>query len=478
MSPAAALLVAALTFHADTGEYANAVYNVICLAQQATCTREKYDRLWKDELKWSTEDQTQLDRWQSIVRAAQSREPEPPAAPLLPNYPAFYPALRKRTAILAAALDAKSVNAFEARAVRLVPRDDAIALARALRHFQTRLAPWWRRVGRARVSGLGKLDREFPPAVRNLFGQVASFLGADAITDAYVHVVPSPDIANDDANATLVGNHFVMELVPPGSGAAAAREATKMVAGVAVHELTHALYDAAPTAIHVAVMRQFAASPDPGSPSMYTLLNEAFATAVQEIALELVRGQEPEGGGDYRHPYIPRLGRAATEPMKRALAAGRTITDGFVDDYVRAARAILGDDADSLGFRFSAMAVIASDALRPAAAAFRATIGPTGATDSRENWQRIEELNAAFLATYDEARELIRLKPDSTSFADRIPDFSTLTTHRGFAVIVPHNKKSHLLVLAGRDAAAVADVVRQLQPSKAPAREGVLVIVD
>lgn len=456
MSPSAAVLVAALTFHADSSEYFNAAYTVICLAQQATCTREKYDRLWKDELTWSAEDQAQLDRWQSIVRAAQSREPAPPNAPLLANYPAFFPPLRKRTAILAAALDAKSVNAFETRVARLVPREDAVALARALGHFQRRLAPWWRRVGRARVSGVRAIDREFPPAVRSLFGQVASFLGADALTDAYVHVVPSPDITNDDASGTLVGNHFFMELVPPGTGNAAASQATRMVAGVAIHELAHALYDAAPTATHLTVMRQFAASADPGSPSMYALLNEAFATAVQEIALELAPGKEPDEGGEYRHPYIPRVGTAATEAIKRALSAGKTITDGFVDDYVRAARTILADDADSLGFRFSAMAVIASDALRPAAASFRAMIGPIGATDARANWQRIDELNAAFFLTYDEARE----------FAGRIPDFETLITHRGFAVMLPHNKKSHLLVLAGRDAAAVAEVVKQLQPSK------------
>jgi hypothetical protein len=211
---------------------------------------------------------------------------------------------------------------------------------------------------------------------------------------------------------------------------------------------------------------------------MYTLLNEAIATAVTGIALDLAGDTETDEGRNYRHPYIPRVGTAATEPIKRALAAGRTITDGFVDDYVRAARTILGDDADSLGFRFSAMAVIASDALRPAAAAFRGIIAPTGGTDSRENWQRFEELNAAFLVTYEEARESIRLKPDSTWFAGRIPDLPTLTTHRGFAVLVPHNKKSHVLVLAGRDAAAVSEVIKQLQPSKARAEAGVVVVVD
>ena len=241
-----------------------------------------------------------------------------------------------------------------------------------------------------------------------------------------------------------------------------------MVAGVAIHELTHALYDSAPAATHVAVMRQFVASPDLSAPSMYTLLNEAIATAVTGIALELARDKEPDEGGKYRHPYIPRLGKAATEPLKRALAAGRTITEGFVDDYVRDARAILGDDADSLGFTFSAVAVIASDALRPAAASFRQTIAPTAAADSRANWQRIEELNAAFLVTYDEVRE----------FADRIPDLATLTTHRGFAFILPHNKKSHVLVLAGRDAAAVSEVIKQLQPAKPLPKNGVAIIID
>ncbi len=293
MGAAASVLVATLAFHADASEYANAVYNVVCLAQQVPCTKAKYDRLWKDQLRWSAEDQAQLDRWQAIVRAAETRVPAPPDAPLLANYLSFYPALRQRQSIVSAALDAKSSSAFQARASRLVVADEALALARVLRHFQTRLRPWWQSVGRKRVSGLREIEREFSPAARGLLRQVAAFVHADAgVTNVYMHVVPSPDVGNDDASGTVIRNHFFMELVPPpGSDSAARRRAAKMVVGVAVHELAHALYDSAPVTVHLALMRQFVVASDHGGPSMYAFVNEAIATAVSGMVADLANGR-------------------------------------------------------------------------------------------------------------------------------------------------------------------------------------------
>jgi hypothetical protein len=470
MGAAASMLIATLAFHADASEYANAVYNVVCLAQQVTCTREKYDRLWKDELRWSQEDQAQLDRWRSIVRAAETRAQAPPAAPLLANYQSFYPALRQRLSILSAALDAKSASAFQTRASRVVAVDEAAALARALRHFQTRLRPWWQRVGRKRVSGLNVTARRLSPALRNLLDQVASFVHADPdIADVYMHVVPSPDVGDDSASGTVIRNHFFMELVPPsGSDDTAKEQAAKMVVGVAIHELTHALYDSAPVATHLALMRQFVAVPDHSGPSMYAFSNEAIATAVTALAADLENDDDTDYGGEYRHPYIPRLGRAATEPLKRALASGTTMTDRFVDEYVGAGREALGPDADSLSFKFSAVAIVASDSIRPAVASFRETIAPTYGTDSRASWQRVGELSAAFLLDYDEVRE----------FADRIPDLTGLMKYRGFAFILPYKTRSRILVLSGRDAAATSDVIKQLQPSKPVPEDGLVFTID
>ena len=469
MGIAATALVATLVIHADASERANAVYSVLCLAQQVPCTRQKYDRLWKDELRWSPEDQMQLDRWVSIVQAAEKRSPPPPAAPLLANYLSFFPALRQRQSITSAALDAKSVSAFQTRVSRLVPADEARTLAGALRHFQARLHPWWERVGRHRVPRIGALDRQFPPAVRSLLRQVASFVHADAgMKDVYMHVVPSPDVTNDDASATVVRNHFVFELVPAGSGEAARDSAAKMVRGVAIHELTHALYDSAPLATHLALMRQFVEASEPGGPSMYAYMNEAIAVAVTAIASRLEKDDAPEEGGEYRHPYIPRMGLAATEPLRAALANGKTMTGGFAGDYMRSARNVLGAEADSLSFRFSAVAIIASDATRAAVASFQETVAPTYSANTRAEWQRAGELSAAFLVDYGEVQE----------FASRIPDLEALMKHRGFAFLLPYQTRSRVLVLAGRDAAAVGDVIKRLEPAKALPQDGLVVTID
>jgi hypothetical protein len=468
MGLAASVIVATLAVHVDASEYVNAVYNIVCLAQQASCTKAKYDRLWKNELRWSSEDEIQLNRWRSIVRAAETREPGPPDAPLLANYLSFFPALRLRQSIVSAALDARSPDAFQTRVSRFVTRDDAVSLARVLRHFQARLHPWWQRVGRRGLSGQRALEREFSPAVRGLLGQVASFVRADAgITDVYMHVVPSPDIENDDASATVMRNHFFAELVPPGP-ADATDAAAKMIGSVAIHELTHALYDSAPSTMHVALMRQFVADSDYAGPSMYAFLNEAIATAVQEMAADVAPDDEPDTEGEYRHPYIPRLGRAAIEPLKKALASGSTIVDGFARDYVRAGRDELGADADSLAFRYAAVAIVSSEATRPAAALLRDTLSPTSGTDSTLDWKRAGELSAAFLLDYDEVRQ----------FADRIPDLSGLMKHRGFAFMMPHMTRSHVLVLSGRDLAAVSDLIKQLQPTGPLPADGIVLTID
>jgi len=162
------------------------------------------------------------------------------------------------------------------------------------------------------------------------------------------------------------------------------------------------------------------------------------------------------------------MGRAATEPLKKAFATGKAMTDGFADDYVRAAREELGADADSMAFRFAAVAIVASDSTRVAVAALRDTLSPTYGTDSRLDWQRAGELSAAFLLDYGEVDE----------FADRIPDLTSLMRHRGFAFMMPHKTRSHVLVLTGRDAAAVSEVIKQLQPLTPMPGDGVVLTVD
>jgi hypothetical protein len=469
MIVAATVVAASLIFHVDAVERVNVVYNVACLAEQVPCTKAKYDKLWA-ELKWSPADQAHLDRWRSIVRAAEMRARPAPESPLLANYPSFFPSIRQRQSILQSALDATSVNAFERHVASVVPADDARALAEVLRHFQTRLHPWWQRVGRHRTAGARGVERSLLPAQRDLMGRVAAFVQADPrIRDVYMHVVPSPDVSDDEASGTVVRNHFFMELVSVDATRPDAAQASEMVVSVALHELTHALYESAPPATHAAVMRQFVDAPDRNGPSMYAFLNEAIATAVQEIAAEVAHpGQASDEGSGYRHAYIARLGRAAVAPIKAALAAGRTLTDGFTGDYLRSGRAALGADADTLAFTFSAVALLAAEPMQPAVRALREAMGTSYSVDSLPEWRQAGELNAVFLVDYDDVRQ----------FADRIPDLPQLLTHRGFAFITPYMTRSHVLVLSGRDADAVTALIKQLSPSKPLPPDGAVLTLD
>ncbi len=452
MIAVASLVAASLLVHVNASEHVNVVYNVACLADEVPCTKDKYDRLWKNELGWRPDDQTQLDRWMAIVRAAEARASSAPDAPLLANYLSFFPSLRQRQGLLAAALDTDLPARFRGAASQIVTPDDARALADVLWHFQTRLHPWWQRTGRGRVSGVRAIERQLTPPVRRLISQTAAFVHADrGITDVYMHVIPSPDVSNDEATGTAVRNHFFMEMVPPARPKGDAR-AMEMVISVAVHELTHTLYDSAPLTTHLELMRQFVDSPDRSGPALYAFLNEAIATGVQEIAGDLMRKDDaPDEGGAYRHPYIPRLGRAAMEPLRAAFAAGKTMTDGFAADYMRRGRQALGMDADSLAFRFSATALLASDPMQPAVRAFRDAVKPSFSVASMPEWQRSSELSAVFFLNYT----------DVPQFADRIPNLSTLLAHRGFAFITSYKSRSHVLVLSGRDADAVSDLTAE-----------------
>jgi hypothetical protein len=355
---AAALFAAPLVFHTDASEFANVVYNVACLTQQISCTSEKYERFWKDELHWTVADQRELGKWKEIVRDAERRALPAAPAPLLPNYLSYYPGLRQRQAIIAAALDAGSPRAFGARAGRLVPAADARALAAVLSHFQQRLHPWWQRTGRARVAAVRDVERALTPARRDLARRTAAFVhAAPEFTTAFMHVVPSPDVSNDDASGTALRNHFFMELVPPDGDTEPDADLGEGIVSVGLHELTHAFYDSAPIEVHRQLMQQFIDSPEALAPSFYTFLNEAIATAIQEMADDQPRSER----GGYQQAYIPRLGHSSVPLIRDAMRNGKTISDGFVHAYLRNGREVLNGDADTLRFALSSCALIASE---------------------------------------------------------------------------------------------------------------------
>jgi hypothetical protein len=145
----------------------------------------------------------------------------------LPNYAGYYPSLHLRN------------------------RLDAV---------EKRPRPWWVSTGapiaRSRVKGMQTQLEKL--GVPRLAGEVAAFLEVRKFPrDVYMHLIPSPEFDGAGASASPNAHHFYAEIIHSADHGAAAWEA--------VHELTHSFYDAAPEARKLALMQEFAASPDPAA---------------------------------------------------------------------------------------------------------------------------------------------------------------------------------------------------------------------
>ena len=99
---------------------------------------------------------------------------------------------------------------------------------------------------------------------------------------------------------------------------------------------------------------------------------------------------------------------------------------------------------------------------------FRKAFSPRFTVSTQAEWQTFGELNAVLLLDYREAGQ----------FTSHVPLLDTLTTHRGFAFLTGYKKKSRMLMLAGRDPTAVADVVARLATIKSVPPNGVIFTID
>lgn len=462
----AAVLPLGLAF--DAAEHSNAVYHVACLAGDITCSRDLYEGLWHGTLQWSDRDQRQLDRWKQVVSRARAAAPPADSAPLLANFPSYYPSLRAQTAIVAAVAGAGSPGRVASATRAVVSVDDGVALQDVVQHFARRLRPWWLSTGRAVVaSHIEQVRKTMTADHQALSAAVATFLGAELPGGrVFVHAVPSPAPAGDAATATVVREHFFVEVVT--------RDTATATLWKAMHELTHAYYDAAPAEVHATLMRQFVDAAEPGSPAFYTYFNEALATAVQLLVLER-DGQS--GGADqdtYRHPYIPRLARALLPIVRTALASGGSITQGIVDAYLKAGRTELGSVASSPAFTLAAAALIGADPHGPSKGAFGQAFHVWASTSSVEQWRRCQELSAVVFVTYAELAEL------RAAGQVPLPDLAgPQERFRAFAYTRPHNTRSRVVVLAARDVEAVAQLVGRLATLRRwMPTEGVFLTID
>ncbi len=139
----AAAAVLPFQFHVDAAEFANTVYHTACLNGRMVCSREIYQRFWKERYRETTEDEARFHEFGGILDQLETAAGPSRPTPFLPNDFINSPGQKVCERVVAAGLASKSAAEFRRRARSLIPVEKADKLAAILDSVERRLHPWW-----------------------------------------------------------------------------------------------------------------------------------------------------------------------------------------------------------------------------------------------------------------------------------------------------------------------------------------------
>ena len=405
---------APVEFHFVASELANLTFQLDAMAGLSGADGEAYRTLWRQDLRWSREDDWQLDRWKSL-RLAQQGPAGAGAGPVVgwpPNFASFYGReLGQDQLVRIAGLQARSVKDYRKRLGRLAEAREADGLTSVLKHFGPRFGEFWTREGRGLVApkaeGFKRLARE--RGIQELAGQLAAFTEAELgqRPEAWFYLIAHPTRLGKSTMATQIQSHAPVEMLD--------EERPEEKLGVIVHELVHHFYDRAPLARHRGLIDEFRALAPPWRMAAYSYLNEAVATAAGVLVERRLRGEtdfaawlaNPENV--YGQPWIAALGTAAYPLVERCLGGECGLFTGFAGRYVAAAEAALGNRTGHGHFRLASRVVVFGDAsLRGASRLFRERVPSIMHATGFEQLARFPEVPVVLLALEGEQAGLLQ----------------------------------------------------------------------
>jgi hypothetical protein len=453
----------ALHLRAQVSARVNAVYHAACLAEWQTCSRSIFEQWWKTRLGWTAADESAIDSWRQILKAVSDSAPPRPAAPVLLNTLQFHPSQATRELVLTAAMESPTSEAFSRRTRTVLSQAQADRLIAAIDYVERRL--------KASADETASIERRLrqveDTAARMQMPQMAAAMAAflDAklpSSDIYVDAIIPPDPKSSAYQATQIGSHLVVEMVDSVQPAE--------IVSVALHELTHYMYDHAPREQHLALVDEFMGMDTPASTGLYTYLNEAVASAAQGV-LARRRGEHEDHDKAYDHPYIAPLGAATVPILENALQRGGTLFAGFSAPYAAAGAAALGGKVTQPRFVLSQTAIMVSDSEEDQrlAKTYLSTMFPSISARLSDE---------SLLKLYPELNVIRFVRADGIDKVGLAAERDRLIGHRAFGYALRRGRKAWTCVLGGRDAAAIQDAIARLGDLPRLTSEGLLFTID
>jgi hypothetical protein len=467
-SPRAEVAPLDMRLHIDASLRTNAVYHLGCLGGSISCSRDIFERFWKERLHESDDDRQTVAAWQQLLASAGERAPDMKPSPLLINALPTHPDALTRRQVIAGLIETRSAATLQRRAPGLT-RDEASALIKLVDHVDRRLRPWWRAEGeqsaKARIRGVADTARR--NHMMQALGQMARFLeSVPPSRDAYVHAIAAPEPESKDYTATAILNHLPIEAV------AAAGDPNDIVYG-AVHELAHYLYDYIPPEKHLTLVNEFVTSGASSIAGIYSYLHEAMAISAQGIYGDALRNgafrDDDDGDTGYQHPYIPVLGGVAVPLVKAAIARNEHLVGGFSSSYIADALSKLGNRSNELPFVFAQAIYVTTSGNGEFANAFQRTLFPVAAARFKDlaKAEAFPDTNVVQFSTYAELG--VSLQFHLLALRDG---------RRGFAYASQRGRGGYHLIVAGRSSGDILAVIEKLGDIDALIGPGLVASVD
>jgi len=457
-----------MRLHVGASLRTNAVYHLACLGGSISCSRDIFERFWKNRLHESVDDRQTVATFRRLLASAADRAPEMEPSPLLINAIQMHPDGLARRRVIAGLIETRSAAALQRRASGL-SRAGASELIRLVDRVERRLRPWWRaegeRLAKARIQGVTETARR--NQMMQALGRMAQFLeSVPPSRDAYVHAIAPPEPESKDYNATAILNHLPIEAVT------AANDPNEIVEG-AVHEIAHYLYDYIPPDKHLALVNEFVASGAPSIAGIYSYLHEAMAISAQELYGDALKNGasdvEDDGDTGYKHPYIPVLASVAAPLVKAAVARDEHLVGGFSRLYIAGALSKLEGRRNELPFVFAQAVLVTTSGNREFADAFQRTLFPVG-TVRFNNLAKAEAFPDANLVQFSVYAELGAVRePQLVQLRD---------TRRGFAYTSLRGRGGYHLIVAGKSDEDILAVIGTLGDVDTLVGPGLVVSID
>ncbi len=237
---------------------------------------QNFKKLWNDHFLSTEEDRQALQHWKLIrTNLSERNEPQQKSSTRFP-IEWVGPRLNPDSDVRFAGFDAKDATDYHRRLQASSGAAMAYQLSQVVEHFLPKYQEWWSQEGSQRgksfAQKLGELLKSDP--IQNIISEETRFYRPRLKSNSVIPFILlyRPDDLPEPTSGQQLGPYSVLQFLP--------NEKPELRVDIAVHELSHFLYNSASPRDLAGLQNRFLRVNSSNAMPCYNLLNEVLATAI------------------------------------------------------------------------------------------------------------------------------------------------------------------------------------------------------